>query len=230
LQLNCINKPAGIAALRQFDFIATKLHLWHEGSMNCDGHAASTVAPRAPRRVKTVRDIASISAIFEPELNIVVHRGERDQRLEDEVQRLVQQSSFALMMSVSPDLSGLTALRERLRGMSCLVEDVFFWIGVLAELTECHSVGVRLTRLQTAMCPGFHVDKVTVRVVSTLYGRGTEYLDGSHTCSAGLGDVLFLKGEHWPGNTGNGAVHRSPVASADEPRLVLTLDALWFSR
>jgi len=192
--------------------------------------APDALTLQAGRQVRTVRDVVSISAIFDPESNIVVHRGERDRRLEEDVLRLVQQSSFALMLSVSPDTCGLTALRERLRGMSSLVDDIFFWVGVLVELTGCHSVGVRLARLQTAMCPGFHVDKVTVRVVSTLYGRGTEYLDGGRIRCAGVGDVLFLKGEHWPGNTGQGAVHRSPVASPEEPRLVLTLDALWLSR
>jgi hypothetical protein len=197
---------------------------WHSSSTR-SGTDAGTL--QAAPTVKVVRDVVSISAIFDSSVNVVVHRGERDPRLEGEVLRLVQHGGFALKMSLSPGSSALAALRERLCGMPSLVEDIHFWTGVIAELTGCRSVGIRLARLQTAMCPRFHVDQLTVRVVSTLYGRGTEYLERGRPRSAGPGDVLFLKGEHWPGNAGNGAVHRSPVASADEPRLVVTLDALW---
>jgi len=43
---------------------------------------------------------------------------------------------------------------------------------------------------------------------------------------ASAGHVVLLKGELYPGNAGNGAVHRSPpIAEAGERRLVLTLDA-----
>ncbi|KAL0051293.1 hypothetical protein WJX82_005092 [Trebouxia sp. C0006] len=37
-------------------------------------------------------------------------------------------------------------------------------------------------------------------------------------------DVVLLKGEAFPGNQGAGAVHKSPDASAECPRLLLTVD------
>ncbi|NOJ83626.1 DUF1826 domain-containing protein [Myxococcus xanthus] len=40
-------------------------------------------------------------------------------------------------------------------------------------------------------------------------------------------DVALLKGESWPGNQGNGAVHRSPaIASSGRRRLILSIEAL----
>lgn len=38
------------------------------------------------------------------------------------------------------------------------------------------------------------------------------------------GDVALLKGENWEGNENAGLVHRSPALSANERRLLLTLD------
>jgi hypothetical protein len=102
------------------------------------------------------------------------------------------------------------------------------------------------------MCPRFHVDRVTLRVVSTYQGRGTELVAHEHVdrrylghaargaadeesgllrvpgcvCVARPFDIVLLKGEAWPDNAGRGAVHRSPAASAEAPRLVMTLDPL----
>ncbi|MET0403973.1 MAG: DUF1826 domain-containing protein [Cystobacter sp.] len=51
-------------------------------------------------------------------------------------------------------------------------------------------------------------------------------LPGGSVRAASTGDLVLLKGEAWPDNQGRGAVHRSPTASTDTPRLVLTLDPL----
>jgi hypothetical protein len=44
--------------------------------------------------------------------------------------------------------------------------------------------------------------------------------------AAQAGDIVLLKGETWPDNAGRGAIHRSASASAQTPRLVMTLDPL----
>lgn len=139
-----------------------------------------------------------------------------------------------------------------LQGWPHLAADTRFWVEVLSELTGATHVGVRLTRIEEAMCPRFHVDGVTVRLVTTYVGLGSEFVSSEQVDRTRLGhaasgmtdatsgllrtsdcvrsaqafDVVLLKGEAWPGNKGRGAVHRSPAASAAAPRLVLTLDAL----
>jgi hypothetical protein len=121
------------------------------------------------------------------------------------------------------------------------------------ELTGATAVGVRLWTLESTMCPRFHVDRVTVRLVCTYVGAGTELVahedadrawlghapqagrDGddpdarvvrSPECvvRAPRGALVLLKGEAWPENEGRGAVHRSPSTSSATPRLVLTID------
>ncbi|KAL3139461.1 hypothetical protein ABBQ38_003791 [Trebouxia sp. C0009 RCD-2024] len=44
------------------------------------------------------------------------------------------------------------------------------------------------------------------------------------THQAGEWDIVVLKGNAFPGNEGYGAVHKSPAASEESPRLLLTLD------
>ncbi len=137
-----------------------------------------------------------------------------------------------------------------LGGLPALAEDVWTWVEVLGDLVEVRSIGVRLAKLEQAMCPGFHVDHLVLRLVCTYGGPATEFLDNASVdrtrlghASGGLddaqsglirpehaikraaaGDVVLLKGNAWPGNEGRGAVHRSPLATLRQPRLVLTLD------
>lgn len=128
---------------------------------------------------------------------------------------------------------------------------VAHWAELLSEICGCAKVGVRIATLNRAMCPRFHVDLVTVRVVCTLRGEGTHLLDNSEVDRrylgastfdrlehpsllrrqdavqvAPAGSVVWLKGELWPQNAGRGAVHRSPDACESAPRVVVTFDAL----
>lgn len=127
-------------------------------------------------------------------------------------------------------------------------------LGLLCDMYAClfdvDQIGLRLSVLNKAMCPRFHVDHVVCRMICTYWGPGTEWLpDNSVNRKAvgrpvsnsemvsvenphneadikqlGEGCVALLKGEKWPGNEGRGLVHRSPAASANQPRLVVTLD------
>lgn len=90
-----------------------------------------------------------------------------------------------------------------------------------------------------------HVDHVTLRLITTWRGLGTEWLEESGADRrllgsdqvirtqaaihrANTGDILILKGERWPGNSGLGAVHRSPPADGTQQRRVLfACDAVW---
>ncbi len=129
-------------------------------------------------------------------------------------------------------------------------------LALLCEMYVClfdiQAIGLRLNQLSRAMCPRFHVDHLVCRMVCTYWGAGTEWLPESSvnrsalgvaatSSEAGVPDtqtgdgnvqqlgpgwVALLKGEKWPGNEGRGLVHRSPAASPDQPRLVVTLDAV----
>ncbi|GAM59028.1 hypothetical protein JCM19231_3217 [Vibrio ishigakensis] len=131
-----------------------------------------------------------------------------------------------------------------------LVQDIELLVEMFSCLFELKKVGVRLTSLDVAMCPRFHVDHVPCRLVSTYHGVATEWLahtdvdrtklghgsKGLSDAQSGLypnpdcvkqlstGDVALLKGESWLGNTEGGLVHRSPGVPSGQQRLLLTLD------
>lgn len=216
-----------------------------------DRDNVGATASRAESSARLVDDVAGLSAVFEDGVNVVVLSRTLAATAARDVQLALAEPSFRLVTSVTPR-RGPTTLLTAMTGLSLLASEVHFWTEVLADLTGCEVVGVRLARLEAAMCPRFHVDKVTVRVVCTFAGNGTEYLcdedvdrrwlghaaDGTSGEASGLirpsgrvrrvetSELVLLKGEGWPNNAGRGAVHRSPSASNTSPRLVMTLDPL----
>lgn len=117
-------------------------------------------------------------------------------------------------------------------------------------LFEADTIGFRLSTLNKAMCPRFHVDRVPCRLVTTFLGPGSQWLahemvdraklghqsGDTNDAASGLyrreddiqtlntGDVAILKGELWQGNENAGIVHRSPPVTENQPRIVMTLD------
>ena len=123
---------------------------------------------------------------------------------------------------------------------SVLTADLAMLGELLCDLVGSPSFGLRVAHVSHAMCPGWHIDKVTMRIVCTYRGPGTEWLDDQTVARSALrdvtgkyisactGDVVFLKGSGWPGNEHFGAIHRSPELSPGAgPRTVVTLDPLW---
>lgn len=141
-----------------------------------------------------------------------------------------------------PDLVGLAAAFARCEGYAEFVEDVAWLIQVYGCLLGAERIGLRLRMLDKAMCPRYHVDWVSVRLITTYAGRGSEWLEEGAMPRAGLGqaasepvdaphkllsaDVALFKGERWMGNEGRGIIHRSPQVEAGERRLIMTLDWL----
>jgi hypothetical protein len=102
---------------------------------------------------------------------------------------------------------------------------------------------LRLQRLENAGCPLFHVDQVPLRLLCVYVGAGTEWLpedaldrsrlgtgtnasvrDWAAVQCIGTGHVAIIKGDRYPGNVGRGLVHRSPEASAAQPRILAAID------
>ncbi|MBO6934555.1 MAG: DUF1826 domain-containing protein [Deltaproteobacteria bacterium] len=119
-----------------------------------------------------------------------------------------------------------------------------------AAITGENEVVVRLHTIRDGMCEKLHADYVTLRMLCTYTGPGTQWVAPGDVVRENLrridvpveeanasvlrhpgalrqaraGDVLVLKGEQWPGGTG--AVHRSPpVGPSAPPRLLLRIDA-----
>lgn len=100
------------------------------------------------------------------------------------------------------------------------------------------------------MPPLFHTDHILCRLITTYFGKGTEWLDShpidptelatyneAHSDQPYLGkipcfhlqsgDIALFKGDRWKKSIGNpGVIHRSPQLDQGEVRLLLTLDII----
>lgn len=102
------------------------------------------------------------------------------------------------------------------------------------------------------MCPRFHVENTPARLVAAYDAVGSEWLANADVDHKQLGlrtnnqsdrnvnlyrsaavirrlpafSVALITGEPWQGNEGFGLVHRSPVLTAMQRRLLVTLDVV----
>jgi len=109
---------------------------------------------------------------------------------------------------------------------------------------------VRLAAVRDVMCRRFHTDYISLRLLCTYAGLGTQWIADDDVDRAHLGHraidadeesltalrpaavvrrvpkgaVVLLKGDAWPGNAGRGAIHRSPDPGP-VGRLLLRIDA-----
>lgn len=159
---------------------------------------------------------------------------------------LAARPSFRFQESGTPDALH-RALTEQLSGLGtveALTEDIHLLADMMSCLFDHEHIGVRLSGLDKAMCPRYHVDRVHCRLIATYRGPGMMWLP-NHAVARGQRAtapitlppeqqlphqhmpphaVALCKGDGWPGNAGRGLIHRSPQPAAEQPRLLLTLD------
>ena len=171
-------------------------------------------------------DIAGLESVFDPRLNRVVWRrphlplrGPADDWPQQTGRRMrAIASGAATPAAVAAELS--------LEPASALAADVAMLCELFATITGASTLGLRLEITDCATCPRFHSDRVTVRLMTTYRGPGTEWLEGEEVHRAAVHDVLLAKGESWTGADATPCLHRSPVPAPGQTRVLLTLDAL----
>lgn len=197
------------------------------------------------------RDIAILSEILRDGVNLAVWQRELSEPVtrftEALLSRQVMLSEYRVLelreLDGLPPLTGLFGRFEMLPGATAFLNDVAGLVSAFAYLLDARRIGLRLRILDKPMCPRFHVDHVSVRLITSYAGAGTEWLqeDQMHRRDLGkpdaepsdaaaihramAGEVLIAKGERWVGNEGGGLIHRSPQSFHDR-RLLLTLDWL----
>ncbi|KJZ16016.1 succinylglutamate desuccinylase [Marinomonas sp. S3726] len=196
-----------------------------------------------------------LTEVYQQDTNIVVWQRDSDAALQQAIDAfLSEKDGYKRNMAITPELA-LDTIHKALGN----TDDVLPLSQNIAELVEMfcclfdlERAGLRLTILDSAMCPRFHVDRVPCRLVTTYKGVATQWLPHSLINRSALGvravkdtrdqsglyqsqediqqltegDVALLKGELWPGNENAGLVHRSPTVEIGEKRLLLTLDFL----
>jgi len=191
--------------------------------------------------------------IYQDDVNLAIWHNDLSNSLLNSAQELVsQQPNFKAVITVTPQNSYLqmAELLSDFEDKEVLCQHISLLVDMFCTLFDLDGAGLRLMTLDRPMCPRFHVDKVPCRLVSTLFGEATQWLNhevidrtklgagslGMADELSGLiqnisdinqlstGDVGLLKGEGWFDNNNAGLVHRSPHVNHNENRLLLTLD------
>lgn len=205
-------------------------------------------------RISSEHDEPTIfTDIFREDVNIVIWQRCLSVSMQKIIQQILQSNvAIQVSMIVTQQNASLQISNSLPKDQvhSELVENIVELVDMFCYLFDLNKIGLRLTALDHAMCPRFHVDRVPCRLVTTYHGVGTEWLPHqvvnrdhlysvdksmsdaqsglfkniSDICQLKMGEVALLKGESWQGNENAGLVHRSPQVSVGEKRLLLTLD------
>jgi len=202
---------------------------------------------------KAREDATILADIYRDEVNIAVWQNSLPATLHQSAKSLVAEANaMKAVMTVTPQnvVSCLFEHSGYLASHKELCQHIGLLVDMFCTLFELKRVGLRLTKLDHAMCPKFHVDRIPCRLITTFAGVATQWLPndlvnrdklglgslGLPDESSGImrsptdiqqlqtGDVALLKGEGWYNNEGGGLVHRSPTLTGNQQRLVLTLD------
>lgn len=197
----------------------------------------------------------TLGHVYQPNVNIAVWRRSIANELHEAANFVVaHKPSLRASIVVTPSSAKkqVSDLLDDVEGLEIIGDDIARLVDMFCCLFDVERAGLRLTTLNGAMCPRFHVDKVPVRLVTTYNGVATEWLadecvdrsrlgagnqgmpddlsglygSSNDVQQLNIGDVALLKGELWQGNEGAGIVHRSPTTSENTHRLLLTLDLI----
>ncbi|MEM8844901.1 MAG: DUF1826 domain-containing protein [Pseudomonadota bacterium] len=207
-------------------------------------------------RKPALSDHASVfSEIYQEDINIAIWQRNLATDLQTSVARFIDiHDHFRISLVANPDVifDDLIKAESSLRKVPELCTDITELVGIFCVLFGVEQAGLRLTVMNDAMCPRFHVDRVPCRLICSYHGVASEWLphekvdrtklgtgnNGLCDEESGLftslsdvnqlnvGDVALLKGEIWEGNINAGLVHRSPKVTQGNKRLLLTLDFL----
>jgi len=196
---------------------------------------------------------AVLTDIYQEDTNMVVWKLDLANNLEQAADAIIEsQPTLEELLVVSPK-EAFDAIKKVLGSSpeaEVLAEDIAYLVDMFCCLFDLKRGALRMTVLDRAMCPRFHVDRVPCRLVTTYQGIATEWLPhnvadrsklgtgnmGKPDELSGLfdnisdiqqlksGDVGLMKGELWHNNEGAGLIHRSPQVPNNTRRLVLTLD------
>ena len=200
------------------------------------------VLPADAAQAIRVNELADLSRVFEPQVQVCAFPRMLDPAIADYLHGLDQTQELQLIETVAADAAPVLSRLPDKPGREVLVQDLLLLRDIVCELHDSDGVGLRLARVGQAMCPGWHLDRVRIRLVCTYEGIGTQWFPDQAVSRGDLtqlltdeppgqataGEIVLLKGALWPGNEALGAVHRSPdVEPSAGLRTVVTLDPLW---
>lgn len=145
------------------------------------------------------------------------------------------------------DTGAIRALCARFSASAAAADALSDWVhsvrNRLQHLRSDAPRSLRLERLDGPGCPRFHVDRVALRVLCTLFGPGTQWLpepvqDREELLRPGseqsvsdrvvetlpTGVAALLRGDVHPTAAGRGLIHRSPPVPSGQVRVLVAMD------
>ena len=127
-------------------------------------------------RCAEAHEIDVLADVYRTDVNIAIWQRQLDHRLAQAADNaLAANPELQLSQVVTPQ--NTQAVIERVLGFSteasALSEDIAQLVDMFCCLFELERAGLRLSALDGAMCPRFHVDRVPCRLVTTYQGVGT---------------------------------------------------------
>lgn len=205
----------------------------------------ATLTPNTWREARLGNTPEILTDIYNPDCNLAVWKRTLSQDVALYLQCFAKtQQSVAIrtLFTCQPAMADNVrhCLQQALpkgQGQDAIIEDVVHLMEMYECLFEPQAIGMRLTKLDRAMCPRFHVDYLPARLVTCYLGAGTQWLPEPPAGVTRIpteepetfeqlhaGDVALLKGDGWYENEGFGIVHRSPPVPEGQTRLFLSLD------
>lgn len=193
----------------------------HDASALSDGQASTTI-------VRVGDDPAGLADISQADVSLAIWR--RPAPVAVPPSDLVTLESFRDETSaeqVESVLASALAARQSASWHAALAADAGALAIRFAGLIRRDRVAVRLDVVTDNACKKFHADYVTLRLLTTYVGTGTEWLvdDGEPPVvrRLAIGDVGLFKGRIWQPDAR--VLHRSPpIAGSGERRLLLVID------
>ena len=205
-----------------------------------------------PRDTRSARP--EFATILQRDKNVVNIPRVLDPSLKTGLQAFAQRLDFrtkSQLDTYKPDLSSLLRFVPKGPERSFLESDIRYLAQQAGALLKRKHVQSELFIQRSDGCSKIHADNVTLRLICTYAGPGTEWLteqdlvrqhlgpseldpemanrrvirEGGRLRRSSAGDILILKGAAHPGNEDRGAAHRSPpLRSSGIARLVLKID------
>lgn len=191
--------------------------------------------PAAGAYLATSESAEVLTEIYKEHCNIAVWQRSVSRNIKQDLSTLLKNhQKLELREVVSPERAESVLTKHKLG--SHLSQDISELVDVFCCLFDLQQAGLRLTVLNHAMCPRFHIDHVPCRLVHSYCGPGTQWKEAQNLMPATnqiqqesgkinqieAGDVALLKGSAWENSQAPALIHRSP--NTDEKRLLLTLD------
>lgn len=198
-----------------------------------------------PTNVVVTRQPADFDTIKDPQKNMLLYAWSPSAQLRRVIEETRIASLPTLSMTLPSDEVGRAATRAADPLARWMLDELADVLTQYAALVPNQRVTMAFCTTREQSCPVFHIDRVSVRLLCTFKGPGTEWLDDAQAQRKWLGrgdnrkiagpeaivysaqpfQVCLLKGERGWGRKERGVVHRSPrVPSESEGRWYLRVD------